>query len=162
MISKSRLTAALAILAAFALDLFVKHLVLAHAATWNGRVIVTGLLDTDYTWNHGVSFSLFWQSSSVGGAVLAGLLMVVIVGVAIAAFRTDKALTAAGYGLIAGGALGNIADRIQHGAVFDFLVVRFGATPFFVCNSADIFISLGVIALAADLLRAPKPAPYAS
>jgi signal peptidase II len=155
--SRPRVIAALAIAAAFALDLLVKHVFLAHAADWNGRTVVPGLLDIHYAWNHGVSFSLFWQSSSAGGAILAGLLLIVIVAIAVAAFRTASVWSAAGYGLIAGGALGNIADRIQHGAVFDFLVVRLGDTPFFVCNSADIFISLGVIALAADILLAPRP-----
>jgi lipoprotein signal peptidase len=43
--------------------------------------------------------------------------------------------------------------------VFDFLVVRLGATPFFVCNSADIFISLGVIVLVADMLLVKKARP---
>jgi signal peptidase II len=55
-------------------------------------------------------------------------------------------------GLIVGGALGNIVDRVVHGAVFDFLVVRLGSHPLFVCNTADLFISLGVLFLAVDLL----------
>ena len=141
-----------AIAAAFAFDGLVKHLFLSHAAAWNGRVLVPDLLDTHYAWNHGVSFSLFWQSSSFGSAALAALLMAIILGLAVAAFRTAKPIVGAGLGLIVGGALGNMTDRFLHGAVFDFLVVRLGATPFFVCNSADIAISAGVVLLAADML----------
>jgi signal peptidase II len=156
----AQITAALAILAALALDLLVKHLFLAHAATWNGATLIPGLLDARYAWNHGVSFSLFWQSSSFGGGVLAALLLAVIVALAIAAFRTARPLAAAGYGVIAGGALGNIADRLQHGAVFDFLALHLGGRPLFICNSADIFISLGVVLLAFDTWRAErKPQP---
>ncbi len=159
MLSKPRLIAILAILAALALDLLVKHLFLAHAAAWNGATLIPGVLDVHDAWNHGVSFSLFWQNSSFGGGVLAALLLAVIVALTIAAFRTDRPLTAAGYGVIAGGALGNIADRLQHGAVFDFLLLHLGGWPLFICNSADVFISLGVILLAADTWRAErKPA----
>ena len=148
----ARLFAIVAIAAAFALDLLVKRQVLAHASDWNGRVLVPGLLDTHYAWNHGVSFSLFWQNSSFGSAALAALLMLIILGLGVAAFRTAKPVVATGLGLIVGGALGNMADRILHGGVFDFLVVRLGSMPFFVCNSADIFISAGVACLAVDML----------
>ena len=76
----------------------------------------------------------------------------IILTFAVLAFRAHKPIVAAGLGLIVGGALGNIADRLGMGAVFDFLVVRLGAIPFFVCNSADIFISLGVMVLGYDML----------
>ncbi|HEY4940947.1 MAG TPA: signal peptidase II [Rhizomicrobium sp.] len=152
LLGKAQRYALAAIAAAFALDILVKRLFLARASDWNGRVLVPGLLDTHYAFNHGVSFSLFWQNSSFGDAVLALLLMGLVLALTVAAFRTARPLTAAGYGLIAGGALGNIVDRVQHGAVFDFLVVRLGSVPLFVCNSADILISLGVILLAVDIL----------
>jgi signal peptidase II len=149
-----------ALAAALAADLSVKHLFLSEA--WNSRVLVPGLLETHYAWNRGVSFSLFWQSGSLGSGLLAALLLAVVLGFAVAAFRTAKPLVAAGLGLIVGGALGNLADRYVHGAVFDFLVVRLGAHPLFVCNSADIFISLGVLCLAADMLRAEPKRPQSS
>jgi lipoprotein signal peptidase len=134
------------------IDFAVKRLFMANMAQWNFRTVVPGLLETHYAWNRGVSFSLFWQNSDLGSAVLAALLMGVIIALAISAFRTKLPLVAAGMGLIVGGALGNIVDRATQGAVFDFLVVRLGPMPLFVCNSADLFISLGVILLAADMV----------
>jgi len=156
----ARLAAAAAIAAALAVDILMKRLLLAEADDWNNRTLVPGFLDTHYAFNRGVSFSLFWQSTSIGTEALAALQMVFILTFAVLAFRTHKPFVAAGLGLIVGGALGNIADRLGMGAVFDFLVVRLGSTPFFVCNTADIFISLGVIVLAYDMLfvKAPKPA----
>lgn len=148
----ARLLAASAILVSLAVDLAVKRLFLAKIAEWNIRTVLPGLLETHYAWNRGVSFSLFWQNSDLGSAVLAAMLMGVIVGLAIYAFRTPRLVVAVGMGLIVGGALGNIADRVAQGAVFDFLVVRLGPYPLFVCNSADLFISLGVVCLAIDLL----------
>ena len=135
---------------ALALDIAVKNLFLAHQADWDGKVVVPGLLGLHYAWNHGVSFSLFWQNSSFGSVVLAAVLSLIIVGMAVAAFRTHKPILATALGLIVGGALGNVADRYQHGGVFDFLVVRLGSHPLFICNSADIFISAGVVLLAWD------------
>ena len=149
-ISRARLYAALAIVVALGLDIAVKNLFLAHAAAWDGGVIIPGLLDLHYAWNHGVSFSLFWQNSTVGSVALAAVLSIVIVGMAVAAFRTKKPILATSLGLIVGGALGNVADRYSHGGVFDFLVVRLGSHPLFICNSADILISLGVVLLAWD------------
>lgn len=156
----ARLAAAAAIASALAVDIIVKRLMLAEADSWDNRTIAPGFLDTHYAYNRGVSFSLFWQNTSLGSETLAALQMIFIATLAVLAFRTHKPLVAAGLGFIIGGALGNIADRLGMGAVFDFLVVRFGATPFFVCNSADLFISLGVIVLGVDMLfvKEPKPA----
>ena len=148
----ARLAAAAAIAIALLVDILMKHLLLAEADDWNNKTIIPGFLQTHYAYNRGVSFSLFWQNTSFGSQALAALQMVFILTFAVLAFRLHKPSVAAGLGLIVGGALGNIADRLGMGAVFDFLVVRLGSTPFFVCNTADIFISLGVIVLAFDML----------
>ncbi len=153
---RPRLLAAAAILAALALDLLVKHFLLANAATWDGRTLLPGLLDTHYAWNRGISFSLFWQNGDFGSEVLAAFLMTVTLVFAVSALRTDKKLVAAGLGLIVGGALGNMADRYNHGAVFDFLVVRLGSLMLFVCNTADIFISAGAVLFIADTVFANR------
>ena len=61
-------------------------------------------------------------------------------------------------GLILGGALGNVLDRIRHGAVVDFLRFHWQhalAWPTF--NLADSFIVVAAALLAVDALRAPHP-----
>lgn len=62
---------------------------------------------------------------------------------------------ALGVGLILGGALGNYADRLMHGAVVDFLVPNLGFSPF-IFNVADSAITVGVIWLFIEQL-ALKP-----
>ncbi len=151
-LNRARLTAAAAIAISLVVDLAAKRLFLAHMVQWNFHTLVPGFLDIYYAWNRGVSFSLFWQNSTFGSAALSAFLMIVIIGLAVSAFRTSQAIVAVGMGLIVGGALGNIADRATQGAVFDFLVVRIGDHPLFVCNSADLFVSLGVICLGIELL----------
>jgi len=124
-----------------------------------GQALIPGLADFSPTFNRGVSFSLFAQSSDTGRYFLIGVLAAISIAVAVMAWRAATALTAAGFGLVLGGALGNLWDRVFYGAVFDFLAVHFGNLPLFVCNFADIAISVGVVLLFLDsLLRKPTGA----
>ena len=55
-----------------------------------------------------------------------------------------------------GGAIGNLADRVFDGAVFDYLSFHLGRIPLFVFNFSDAAISAGVVLLAADALLSAK------
>ena len=124
------------------------------------RVLIPGLADFAPTFNRGVSFGLLAQNSPVGCRLLIALLVVIILAVAIMAWRASTLIASAGYGLILGGALGNLFDRLLNGAacaVFDFLALHLGKIPLFVCNFPDIAISAGVVLLLADSLW-PKAA----
>ncbi|MES1152572.1 MAG: signal peptidase II [Dongia sp.] len=98
--------------------------------------------------NRGVSFS---QLGFVPPWVLAGGAIVVALILIGWLTRLDNRLQAIGVGLIAGGALGNVIDRIRAGAVFDFLdfYLTIGGKewhwPAF--NVADSAITVGVILL---------------
>lgn len=125
-------------------------------------VLIPGLLDFTQVWNQGVSFGLFRQDANMGRYVLIGVLAVVIIGVSILAWRATNGLTAAAYGLIVGGALGNLLDRSLHGAVFDYLFLHLGTAPLFVCNFPDIAISAGVLLLIAESFLAKEARPTGS
>ena len=80
-------------------------------------------------------------------------------------FREKNRQDVFGLGLILGGAVGNILDRIRFGHVVDFADLHFGGfRPFLVFNVADAAITIGVLIL---LLRAllvrekPKAMPHA-
>jgi len=118
-----------------------------------GRVLIPGFADFAPTFNRGVSFGLLAQNSLAGCRALIALLVVITLGVAIMAWRAATLIASAGYGLILGGALGNLFDRLLNGAacaVFDFLALHLGKIPLFVCNFPDIAISAGVVLLLAD------------
>jgi signal peptidase II len=117
---------------------------------------VPGFLETHYAWNRGVSFSLFWQNGTIGSSILTAFLLLAMAMFVVWATRTTRPLAGTALGMILGGAVGNFVDRTNHTAVFDFLVVRLGATPLFICNSADIFISIGVVIWIADYLFAQR------
>jgi len=118
-----------------------------------GRTLIPGLADFSPTYNHGVSFGLLTPDGATGRHLLIALLAVITLAVAAAAWRTTTMLTAMGYALILGGALGNLSDRLLNdGAVFDFLALHLGHIPLFICNFPDIVITAGVILLFAGLL----------
>ncbi len=123
-----------------------------------GFTIIPGLADFTPGFNHGVSFSLCTQSTNSGRLLLMGVLAVVSAFVAVMAWRATTSLTAAAFGLILGGALGNLADRWAYGGgVFDFLWLHLGRTSLFICNGADIAITAGVVLLLLDgFLQKPK------
>ena len=106
---------------------------------------ITSFFKLVYVFNTGISFSLFSNNVSWMPIVfsLVGFIFVLLL-----IFWLSKAETrfqASGLGLIIGGALGNITDRLIHGAVFDFLDFHLFEYHFPAFNVADISISLGVI-----------------
>ncbi len=101
-------------------------------------------------WNRGVSFGLF----QAGSWWQVGLLIAVSLGVSalLASWmmQAERRLQAISFGMIIGGAIGNVIDRVAYGAVADFF--DFSGLWFpYVFNVADAAISLGVAVLILDL-----------
>jgi signal peptidase II len=118
-------------------------------------------LDLTMVWNHGVTFGLL-QAGSGGGHLALGLAALVITALLIGWMRrTDRRLVATALGLVVGGALGNIIDRLRFGAVVDFIRVHAAGYSWYVFNVADACIVCGVGVLLIDGLVAPK-APRAA
>ncbi len=110
------------------------------------HVELLGPLDLTLAHNRGVAFGL----ASGGGATLIAVTIAALlfVGVLFARNPTRPGMWVA-TGLLAGGALGNLADRVRVDAVTDY--VAFLSWPPF--NLADVAITLGVVALALSYLR---------
>jgi signal peptidase II len=90
--------------------------------------------------NTGVAFSLF---AGGGGIVLAFTLVALVALVGYLAWRPGRSWLWVPTGLLIGGAIGNLIDRVVHGAVTDF--VKLPLWPAF--NVADMSITFGVLAL---------------
>ena len=100
----------------------------------------------------GISLGLLDAETEVGRWMLVALTSAIAIGVAFWIGREKARWDKAARGMILGGALGNILDRIRHGYVVDFADLHFGAfRPFLVFNVGDAAISIGVVIL---LLRA--------
>jgi signal peptidase II len=140
------------ICAALAADQAVKRWLLSGALDLNGKTLIPGVMDVNFAWNRGVSFNLLWQNSDLGGRLLSAGAACIVVALLVWAFRARRAPVGLAIGLIIGGALANLIDRYLYGAVFDFLVIRLGGITLFVCNLADIAITLGTLGLLFDSL----------
>ncbi|HEY8425972.1 MAG TPA: signal peptidase II [Limnochordales bacterium] len=107
--------------------------------------------------NRGAAFGLL--EGRYGLFAAATLAMLVLAGVLAARIGTRSSRTLMGLGLAAGGASGNLVDRLRDGAVLDFIDVA--AWPVF--NLADTAIVAGVVLLLWHLAREAPPtvAPHA-
>ena len=120
------------------------------------REIVTPFLDLVLTCNRGISFGLLNRNGA--GSLLFSLAAAAIVVVLLVWMsRVRTGFLAVAIGLIIGGAIGNVADRLRFGAVVDFLYFHAGSWYWPAFNLADSAICLGVAAMLRDgfLLRHP-------
>jgi signal peptidase II len=107
---------------------------------------VLPILDLFRVYNTGIAFSIF---AGYSGLALVALTLAIGIGVLIFWVRAHDGGRPAtiGYGLIVGGALGNLGDRIFRGHVVDFLLLHLGDWTLFVFNLADAALTLGPIVL---------------
>ena len=124
-----------------------------------GSVAVLPGLNLTMVWNQGVTFGLFHQDSASGPWLLAGVALVVVCALTWWLFRAETTLVAIALGAIAGGAIGNVIDRVRFGAVVDFFHAHAWGWSWYVFNVADAAIVCGVAAL---LLDGMLPAPGGS
>jgi signal peptidase II len=115
----------------------------------HGPVHLVWKLDLELEFNSGSAFSL----ARGWAPILAAVTVVVVVLLLASVRRVRSDLLAVSIGLVVGGALGNLADRVlrsHHGAVVDFIALHFWPT----FNVADTAIVVGVL-WAAFLLWRP-------
>lgn len=115
-----------------------------------GPVDLLPVLEIVLVWNRGISYGLFQQHSTLGIWLLAGLTIVVTIGLWIWSARCGSRLIALALALIIGGAIGNGIDRLVYGAVVDFVHFHAGTFSWYVFNLADVWIVAGVAGLLYD------------
>lgn len=143
-----RLSGVAAILVAFALDQATK--LFALAALGLGDVYaVLPVFNLRLSFNQGISFSLFTETFTERPVMLAGITLGVTALLGILLVRSTTRLEAVALGLIIGGALGNVLDRLRIGAVVDFLDFHVWAFHWPAFNLADSAIVIGAVALVA-------------
>jgi len=136
-----------------ALDLWTKSIA-SEALSLYRPVEVTSWLNMTLAHNYGAAFSFL---SDAGGwqrwlfTILAAVVTVVLI-VWLFRLQAKEKLTAAALGLIIGGALGNLIDRIMNGYVVDFIDVYYQDWHWPAFNLADSAITGGVILLLLDAL----------
>ncbi len=136
----------------FILDQASKYLIKQLLGPEVVRPLIPGLVNLVRVWNPGVAFGL----AQKGPPWLFVLLNLLAIGGLFFSVRTkDERVNQLFCGLIAGGALGNLLDRLLHGQVFDFLDFYLGRYHWPAFNLADAAITLGVIGLLLRSLARP-------
>jgi len=116
------------------------------------QLVLLPIFNFTYTRNEGISLGLLNATNPVGRWMLVGLTTAIAVGVAVWIGRERNRIDQIALGMVLGGALGNIIDRVRFGYVVDFADLHFGDfRPFLVFNVGDAAISIAVVIL---LLRA--------
>jgi signal peptidase II len=106
--------------------------------------------------NHGVSFGLF-NNGAIWGRIGLTIFALAISGVVGRwLLKADRLWPGAAMGLVIGGALGNVIDRLIYGAVADFFHFYAFGHDWYVFNVADAAITVGVIVLLLDAFVRPE------
>ena len=121
-----------------------------------GFIDVLPVFRLTFVGNIGVSMGLLQANSDLARWGLVAVTAVIAGTVAVWIAREKQRPDVLALGLVLGGALGNIVDRVRFGYVVDFLHVFWRDHNFWVFNVADAAISIGVLLLLARALMAPK------
>ena len=146
-------------LAVFGLDQLVKWIVTGPLAINHigDQLYLLPFFQFTYTQNNGISLGLLNATTEVGRWMLVGLTSAIAVGVAYWMGREESRIDQAALGMVLGGALGNILDRVRFGYVVDFADLHFGDfRPFLVFNVGDAAISIAVVILLLRAFLTPK------
>ncbi|MGI5838402.1 MAG: signal peptidase II [bacterium] len=133
------------------LDRLTKHLIVGGLDLYESYPVIEGVFHITYIRNPGAAFGLLAHKTPL----FIGITVAVVVILAVFSRRltAGRRLPAGALGLLLGGALGNLYDRIVAGTVVDFLDFRIW--PVF--NLADTAIVVGVFLFAYYLFFLDKP-----
>ena len=137
----------------FALDQLTKWIVAGPLQLQTVRqIVLLPIFNLSWTENNGISLGLLNAETEIGRWMLVAVTAAIAIGVAVWLGREKQRGDQLALGMVLGGALGNILDRIRFGYVVDLADLHFGdIRPFLVFNVGDAAISIGVVIL---LLRA--------
>lgn len=128
-----------------ALDQLSKELVVEYLSD-SRPLRVTPFLNLVLAYNRGAAFGFLSDASGWQAPLFIGVALAVVSYIMLHVWREAHRSVVAvlAFGFIVGGALGNLADRLKHGYVVDFIDLHYSGWHFWVFNLADAALSLGV------------------
>jgi len=142
------------------LDQYTKHFVDTHIRKHEIVTVIPGFFNLTNVRNPGAAFGIL---SGIHGAwrsiFFISITLTALIVIAVLIRKTHERLLIFAFSLIAGGAIGNVIDRVRYGEVVDFIqwYVKSYYWPSF--NVADSAISIGVGLLAIDMIFFKKSGP---
>lgn len=132
------------------IDQISKYFIFSHLLEEFDYLKVSHYFSIVKAWNTGVSFSMFSGNGTIGSIILS----IVALGIVACLFywlkKEKSTFLQIAIGLIIGGALGNLIDRIRFGAVFDFLDFSISGYHWPAFNIADSAICIGAAMIIYD------------
>src|ERR1044072_4260671 len=111
-------------------------------------ITIVNFFELHWVENEGVSLGLLSAGSETGRWLLVAMTAGIAIFVAAWLWREPRRIDSIALGMVLGGALGNITDRVRLGYVLDYADLHFGAwRPFLVFNVGDAAITIGVLLL---------------
>lgn len=151
-----RMGLVLAVAASVAIvDLLTKSIAEAFLSG-NGFVVITPFFNLSLGYNTGLSFGLLRASSGSAVVTMIAVQSLIVASLFLLAFRSSARMEQLALALIIGGALGNVVDRFQDGAVTDFLDFHLRGWHWPTFNGADIAITSGAVLLILVSLRSSQ------
>ena len=143
---KYRIFATILALLAFALDQWSKAEILSELSLLQHAAMgVTNFFNVVLVFNSGVSFGMFaGQNQPLILTIISGIIICILL---VWLQKTHSRMVATGIGLVVGGAVGNVWDRVRYGAVVDFLDFHWEGLHWPAFNLADSFVFIGVCLL---------------
>ena len=139
-------------IAVIILDQLSKYFVLYHFFGLNEYIPFGEYFNIVRAWNTGVSFSMFNSYGNLGAWLLSFLAIAIVLALFYWLRKEQNKIIQLALGMIMGGAIGNVIDRIRFGAVFDFLDVHIGEAHCPAFNIADSFICIGAAIVIAQAI----------
>jgi signal peptidase II len=145
----------LLLLAVLSADQLSKSWALSALFTNGNQIVAAPFLNFTPVWNPGISFGMLADFPQVTGYAIPAFAVLVVIWLY---FQLDQlsGIQRLGAGLIAGGALGNVIDRLRFDKVVDFIDVHLLGYHWPAFNIADSAIFIGVVAWLYGIMRTPK------
>ena len=126
-------------------DLAVKCVITTIIVNPPRRIPILPFFDLVLVFNSGMSFGLFSEPGVWGPKILSGVAISIVGLLIVWLWHVQRMNEVIGIALVIGGAIGNVIDRVRNEAVTDFLSLYIDPYYWPVFNSADVFITIGVI-----------------
>ena len=143
----------------FVLDQITKWWIVEVVMQPPRSIPVTPFFNLVMGWNRGVSFGMLSDVNSWTVWVLPIVVVVITAVLLVWLWRSERTWPAVALGLVIGGALGNLLDRLRFGAVADFLDFHVAGYHWPAFNIADSGITVGAVMLVIDALFGPREHP---
>ena len=134
------------IILTFGLDRLSKVYVINLIEKNQSELFINDFLNITLNWNRGIGFGLLSFDANITYHLISALILLIIaylIYLMVISDNSGKIIMS----LIIGGAIGNLYDRLTYFAVPDFIDFHFKDFHWFTFNVADIFISIGILAI---------------